>query len=157
MATGSADEGTSTEGAPEPTRRELLDLALVGAGVALAGAVGYPAAQYLVPPIAAAPAETSVVAARASEMKPGSGKNFRFGDKPALLVLTPSGEFRAYIALCPHLNCIVQFRADLGHIWCACHNGQFGLDGSVLSGPPPKPLEALEVVVRGDDVVVQRA
>jgi len=147
----------SEGGSGNPTRRDVIDLAIAGTGVALAGAVGYPVAEYLVPPAASAPAESSVVAGRLSELKPGTGRNFRFGDKPALVVVTPAGEIRAFIALCTHLNCIVQLRTDLGHIWCACHNGHYGLDGSVLSGPPPKPLEPLAVTVRGDDIVVTKA
>ena len=49
-----------------------------------------------------------------------------------------------------------QYRDDIGHIWCACHNGHFDLNGRNIAGPPPEPLEAFDVAVRGNDIVVRR-
>jgi Rieske Fe-S protein len=51
----------------------------------------------------------------------------------------------------------VQFRGDLNQIWCACHNGFYDLNGIVVSGPPPKPLEEYQVHVANDEVVVTRS
>jgi cytochrome b6-f complex iron-sulfur subunit len=51
----------------------------------------------------------------------------------------------------------VQFRPDMGHIWCACHNGHFDLAGRNIQGPPPRPLEELAVELRGEEVIVRRA
>jgi len=55
----------------------------------------------------------------------------------------------------------VQYRAETSQIWCACHNGLYDLSGSVVSGPPPRPLEAFKVNLRGEpgqeDVVISRA
>ena len=67
-----------------------------------------------------------------------------------------AGEFRAFSAVCTHLNCTVQYRNDLEHIWCACHNGHFDLFGKNIAGPPPRPLDTFDVVVRGEDVVVSK-
>jgi Rieske Fe-S protein len=50
----------------------------------------------------------------------------------------------------------VQYRSDIGHIWCACHNGHFDLNGINIEGPPPSPLESYAVNVRGDQIVVSR-
>jgi cytochrome b6-f complex iron-sulfur subunit len=73
-----------------------------------------------------------------------------------LLVRLASGEFRAYSATCTHLGCIVQYRPDIGQIWCACHNGHFDLNGRNVQGPPPAPLETYTVNVRDDQIVVSR-
>ena len=81
----------------------------------------------------------------------GSGDHSR-----GYLYSTPSGELRAYDGICTHLNCTVQYRADFGHIWCACHNGQYDTSGKNVSGPPPRPLERFTVSIRGDDIVVSR-
>jgi Rieske Fe-S protein len=149
MATGV--EGTSGIG-----RRRLLDTLLSGGFVAFLGAVFYPVMRYLTPPSVHEAAAGSVTAAKVGDVKPNSGKVFRFGSKPGLLVRLPSGEWRAFSAVCTHLQCTVQYRADLERIWCPCHNGHFDLTGKNVSGPPPKPLEAYEVGVKGDDVVVIR-
>jgi Rieske Fe-S protein len=137
-------------------RRRLLDVLLSSGFAAFLGAVFYPVVRYLTPPSAHETAATSVTAARVGEVKPNSGKIFRFGSKPGILVRLPSGEWRAFSAVCTHLQCTVQYRTDLELIWCPCHNGRFDLTGRNVSGPPPKPLEAYEVVVKGDEVVVVR-
>jgi Rieske Fe-S protein len=137
-------------------RRRLLDVLLSGGVVAFLGAVFYPVVRYLTPPAVADVATSSVTAATVSEVKPNSGKVFRFGSKPGILVRLPSGEWRAFSAVCTHLQCTVQYRADLESIWCPCHNGHFDLTGKNVSGPPPRPLESYEVVVKGDEVVVVR-
>ena len=65
-------------------------------------------------------------------------------------------EWRAYSAVCTHLNCTVQYQDTTRQIWCACHNGFYDLSGKVVSGPPPAPLEEYAVRVRGEEVVISR-
>jgi Rieske Fe-S protein len=137
-------------------RRRLLDLLLTGSFGAFLAAVFYPVVRYLMPPPVQEVLANSTAAAKASELKPNSGKVFRFGSKPGILVRLPSGEWRAFSAVCTHLQCTVQYRADLEQIWCPCHNGHFDLSGKNVAGPPPAPLEAFDVVVKGEDVVVTR-
>jgi Rieske Fe-S protein len=108
------------------------------------------------PPQLAESVEVTVVAAKVGELPPNSGKIFKFGSRPALLLHTPAGELKAFDAICTHLNCTVQYRPDYGHIWCACHNGHYDISGKNISGPPPRPLDRLTVAVRGDDIVVSR-
>jgi Rieske Fe-S protein len=138
-------------------RRRFLD-SLLGTGFAsTVVAVVYPVWRYLIPPQSGEPATQSVVAAQASQVKANSGMVFKFGSKPGLLVRAPDGTLRAYNAVCTHLECTVQYKSDTSQIWCACHNGMYDLEGNVVSGPPPRPLERLAVNLRGDDVVVSRA
>jgi len=82
------------------------------------------------------------------------GHIFKFGTRPGLLVKTPGGELRAYSARCTHLDCTVQYREDIEHIWCACHNGHYDLNGKNIAGPPPGPLQAYDVNLRGDEIIV---
>jgi Rieske Fe-S protein len=99
---------------------------------------------------------STVVAGQVSEVNPNAAKIFRLGSRPGILVRLPSGEWRAFSAVCTHLQCTVQYRSDLERIWCPCHNGQFDLAGKNVLGPPPAPLEAYDAMVKGDDVVVTR-
>ena len=121
-------------------------------------AVLYPVSRYLVPPEAGeSTAGTVTLPLKAADVKPNTGQIFKFGSRPGILVRTPAGELRAFSAVCTHLNCTVQFRADLGHIWCACHNGHFDLNGKNIEGPPPRPLDTFAVNVRGDQIVVSKS
>jgi Rieske Fe-S protein len=138
------------------SRRRLLDILLSGGVLAFLGAVFYPVVRYLTPPEVHEVSTSSVVAAHVAELTPNTGKVFRFGSKPGVLVRLPSGEWRAFSAVCTHLQCTVQYRADLEQIWCPCHNGHFDLSGKNVAGPPPAPLESYDVAVRGEEVVVSR-
>lgn len=140
-----------------PARRTFLDYLLGTSALATLGAIVYPIFRFMSPPQIVESAENSVVAAKLSEVPPNSGKIFKFGNKPGILVHTASGEFKAFSAVCTHLECIVQYRDDTKQIWCACHNGQYNLSGKNIGGPPPRPLEEYKVNTRGDEVVVTRA
>ena len=140
----------------EPARRRVMQFLLGGGLLASAASFLYPIVRYLVPPAAVDLGGDSVVAAKVGELKVNSGKIFRFGSRPGLLVHTADGEYRAMSAVCTHLNCTVQYRSDLREVWCACHNGKYNLDGRNISGPPPRPLEAFDVQVRGDEIFVRR-
>ena len=147
--------------APEPAttpvrRRKFIEMLLGGGFLATGIAFLYPIIRYLVPPKTLDLGGDSVVAAKTGELKPNSGKIFKFGNRPGLLVRTVAGDYRAMSATCTHLSCTVQYRDDLREVWCACHNGKYNLDGRNISGPPPRPLEAYEVQVRGDEIFVRR-
>ena len=151
----------STAGAPasEPRdgqRRHFINIFLGTGLLASAASFFYPVLRYLVPPKLPDTGGSAVLAAKVSELKPNAAKTFRFGSRPGLLVEIAPGEYRAMSATCTHLGCTVQYRPDLREIWCACHNGMYDLNGRNVSGPPPRPLEAFEVQVRGDDIFVRR-
>lgn len=147
-------------GRPQPesvqSGRRWVNLLLGSGVVASIATFLYPALRYIIPPAVGESTNRSVVAAKINDLKNNTGKIFKFGSKPALLVRTTAGEFKAYTAVCTHLNCTVQYREDLHQIWCACHNGFYDLEGRNVSGPPPRPLENFEVHVQGEDIVVTR-
>jgi cytochrome b6-f complex iron-sulfur subunit len=120
-------------------------------------AVLYPVSRYLVPPeVGESTASTVTLPLKPDDVKPNTGQIFKFGSRPGILVRTASGELRAFSAQCTHLNCTVQYRADVSHIWCACHNGHYDLNGKNIEGPPPRPLDGFVVNVRGNQIVVSK-
>jgi len=141
---------------PASARRRFVEFLLGGGLLASAISFLYPVLKYLVPPPAPDLGSDSVVAAKVNELKRNSGKIFRFGNRPALLILTEQGEYRAMSATCTHLDCTVQYRDDVHQVWCACHNGFYDLNGRNIAGPPPRPLETYEVHVRGEEIIVNR-
>ncbi len=138
-------------------RRGFLNYFLGGGVMALLAGILYPIVRFVIPPEQPEAATSQVVAAKVGDLTPNSGKIFRFGKDPAILIMTPSGEYRAFTAICTHLDCTVQFRPDLEQIWCACHNGHYDMYGNNVSGPPPAPLTPYTVAVRGDQIVVSKA
>lgn len=136
------------------SRRNFLKYFLGCSLTAFAFSVIYPVVKYLTPPKSSEPVPTSVIAGTIGELKPNSGKIFRFGSKPGILINTPQGELKAFTAICTHLDCTVQYRDDLQHIWCACHNGHYNLNGINIKGPPPRPLTPFKVNVKEDQIFV---
>ncbi len=148
----------SEPGVSTKSRRKFVDWILGTSAGGLLVAILYPAARYVVPPPSGESAASSVTLPfKPADVSPNSSQIFKFGSRPGILIRLASGEFRAFSAACTHLGCIVQHRPDIGHIWCACHNGHFDLNGLNIEGPPPTPLESYTVNVRGDQIVVSKA
>jgi len=139
-----------------PTRRSFLNKVLGSSLIALLGSIFYPILKFLAPPAQAEVAPSSVVAGKVGELTPNSGKIFKFGSRPGILINTPNDQLRAFSAVCTHLGCTVQYREDLGHIWCACHDGHYDLNGINIKGPPPRPLTPFRVNIKGDQVFVSK-
>ena len=138
------------------SKRDFLRMMLGGGIVAWTASVLYPLLAYLKPPKQAEVEVTSVKVGKLSEIEKDSGKIIRFGNKPVILIRLASGDLRALSATCTHLDCTVQYRKDLGVIWCACHNGRYDLTGRNIDGPPPRPLDEFRVVIQGEEVFVSK-
>ena len=137
-------------------RRTLLRWLLGGGFTASVVSFLYPAVKFMDPPTVPEASTNEVSAGKVQDLKPNSGKIVKFGSRPALLIRVNETEWRAYSAICTHLNCTVQFQDSTRQIWCACHNGFYDLNGKVVSGPPPRPLEEFAVHIRGEDIVITR-
>jgi Rieske Fe-S protein len=138
------------------TRRQFLDYVLGTSVVATLGAIVYPIFKFMIPPEVVEAQQNSVVAGKLNDIAANSGKIFKFGSKPGLLIKTESGDVKAFSASCTHLDCIVQYDPGSKQIICACHNGAYDLTGKNISGPPPRPLDEFTVNIKGDDITVTK-
>lgn len=141
---------------PDPGRRDLLRYILGAGFIAWLGAILYPVLAYLKPPKQAEVDVSSVRVGKLADIEKNSGMIVKFGTKPVILVRLPNGDLRALSGTCTHLDCTVQYRKDLGVIWCACHNGKYDTNGRNVSGPPPRPLDEYRVSVQGDEVFISK-
>ncbi len=138
------------------SRRGFLRTILTIGFTGFTGSILYPILKYLNPPKQTEVEVTSVKAGKISEFQNDEGKIIRFGNKPVILIKTKEGDFKAFSAVCTHLDCTVQYRNDMGVIWCACHNGKYDLTGRNISGPPPRPLEAYKINIKGEDLFISK-
>ncbi len=74
--------------------------------------------------------------------------------KSVWVVRTGESDFITYSPRCTHLGCIVSWIPDQKVFRSPCHNGVFALEGQVVSGPPPRPLDRLEHRIEGGKLVV---
>ncbi len=85
----------------------------------------------------------------------GGSRVFRYPtpDNPCILVRLELERFVAYNQKCTHLGCPVAYRPKKKRLYCPCHEGFFdATDGKVLAGPPPRPLPAVQLERRGDEI-----
>jgi Rieske Fe-S protein len=64
---------------------------------------------------------------------------------------------KALSATCTHLGCQVTWQAEDKEFHCPCHGGVYDAEGRVREGPPPRPLDAVDVRIDpNDDSVLVR-
>jgi Rieske Fe-S protein len=88
--------------------------------------------------------------ASTSEIPVGGGKVF--SAEKVVVTQPTAGEFKAFSAVCTHMQCLVDKVAS-GTIDCPCHGSEFSVkNGSVVSGPAPSPLPAQAIKVAGGQI-----
>ena len=125
-------------------RRELLGGAAALAAVELAAGCG---GELSVRP------KTTTVTIGTSALADGERLTVMLGPNPVELRRGPEG-VRALMLRCTHTGCVVRWREAEKAYVCPCHDGRFGADGRVISGPAPLPLRAVPVVLTADTLVV---
>ena len=135
------------------TRREFCNFLGLTSAALFVGAAGFAAK-------AALDARESVAlpAARidgAESLAPNSSLNFSYPTErdSAILIRTADGTYHAYGQKCTHLSCPVYYAREHQRLECPCHEGAFNAaTGDVLYGPPPRPLDAIEVEMRDGQI-----
>lgn len=74
--------------------------------------------------------------------------------EPAYLVRTDD-EVRLLSAVCTHAECLAAWQPEDRQFQCPCHLGTYDQQGRVVSGPPPRPLAELPVVVEAGTVYLE--
>ena len=119
------------------------------------GAIVGPAIAYFWPlKLEEMPTEPVAVGSEGS-IPEGDARTVRFGRYPALVINTPERGIVAYSAVCTHFACLVSWNPESKMIECPCHEGYFSaVDGSVISGPPPSPLEEIRVNIVDGNILI---
>jgi Rieske Fe-S protein len=135
-------------------RRSVLDL-LLGVGVVgFLGSVLYPVLRYLKP--LGAQTQNGPIKLNGEELSKLEKEHsviVRAGPTRIVVFEDAGQQLRALSAKCTHEGCTVQYVPGESVIWCACHNGRFDLDGRVVAGPPPRPLEKYSCARENDGAV----
>jgi nitrite reductase/ring-hydroxylating ferredoxin subunit len=137
----------------ELSRRKLLGL--LGTGALTAAGLGtlVTGVQYLRPNVLFEPA-TRFPVGRPDDLPVGGVL-----DLPSrrLFVVRDGTGFFAMSSVCTHLGCMVRRQADRQakeSFLCPCHGSRFALDGKVLGGPAPRPLDRVHLEIDDGKLVV---
>jgi len=146
---------------------ELSRRNFVGGTVALLGGIiglvlGLPAIGYLLSPVlkkAGLIADEWVPLGPVADLVTGVPHLFSFsrtkrvgwettGESYGIYVIKKeNGKYDVFSNVCTHLSCRVTWEDDRDMFVCPCHSGFFALDGSIISGPQPRPLDQYKYVV----------
>ena len=66
-------------------------------------------------------------------------------------------EWSVFSRTCSHLGCLVRWDESKESFLCPCHGAVFDKTGAVVAGPPPRPLQKLEVKVENGLLYVKEA
>jgi len=135
-------------------RRRFLGTMVGGGAAALGAGMAAPLACYVGNFREEPPPDFLILDRADYELGPGESAIIPYGRIPVLLLRTPEGELRAFVAVCTHFDCTVSYLPGEQRIFCACHEGYYGLDGRVISGPPPRPLSPAYWKLTGEKLVL---
>lgn len=70
------------------------------------------------------------------------------------VVRKSENEVRVFSDICTHLGCRVTWHPEIEHYVSPCHDGHFDIEGSVISGPPPRPLDEFVTEIENGNLFI---
>lgn len=153
---------------PKINRRDFMKATIFAIGGLIGAAVGIPAIEYIVGPALKKSVEDWIQLGAVSKVEVNSPTLFKANiqsqtgwivsqQEISVYVLTEDGQnYTAMSNVCTHLGCRVRWIQDENKFACPCHNGFFAKDGSVVSGPPPRPLDRYQTKVENGMLFILR-
>mmetsp|Transcript_22426 Transcript_22426/g.62176 ORF Transcript_22426/g.62176 Transcript_22426/m.62176 type:complete len:208 (+) Transcript_22426:218-841(+) len=151
---------------PDMNKRNLMNLALVGAAALPIGGLVYGYGAFFIPPavgggtggtVAKDAAGNDIKAAAYLASKQAGDYSLSQGLKgdPTYLIVTDKGELTDFglNAICTHLGCVVPWISAENKFKCPCHGSQYNSQGKVIRGPAPLSLALAHVNVADDSVL----
>jgi menaquinol-cytochrome c reductase iron-sulfur subunit len=141
-------------------RRDFIKLTTATVGTFIGAAIGLPAIVYLIDPaLKATKSDAWIPLGKLDTFETGEPTLVSFTrskvngwektvDSYGVFVLRKSEtEVLAFSNKCTHLSCRVNWNQDQQQYICPCHDAHFDVNGKIISGPPPRPLDTYETKV----------
>jgi menaquinol-cytochrome c reductase iron-sulfur subunit len=72
----------------------------------------------------------------------------------AWAVKLDNGEIVAFAPQCTHLGCAYHWDEPKKQFLCPCHTSVFSVDGKVVSGPAPRPLDRFDTKIQNNKLML---
>ena len=156
----------NNEGKNDVTRRQFLKAAVIGGAGLVAAAIAVPVVADFLSPSWKKTNTPTVPIARADSIPVGVPTFVRFEERvpdswlvttenQGLWVITKDQQnFTIFDPHCTHLKCPFYWDDKQAIFVCPCHGGKFDIDGKVLAGPPPRPLDRWEYILNQGEIEV---
>jgi menaquinol-cytochrome c reductase iron-sulfur subunit len=157
-----------SEPTPKISRRDFMKGAIFAIGGLIGAVVGIPAIEYIVGPALKKNVQNWIRLGAVSKVEQSVPTLFKTNvqnqtgwivsqDEVSVYVLTEDGQtYTALSNVCTHLGCHVRWIPDQNEFACPCHNGVFAKDGTVVSGPPPRPLDRYQTKIENGMLFILR-
>jgi menaquinol-cytochrome c reductase iron-sulfur subunit len=66
-----------------------------------------------------------------------------------------STDVTVFSPICPHAGCYYNWVPSAHQFHCPCHGSVFSINGKVLGGPAPRPLDTLPNEIKNDELYVR--
>ena len=154
----SEDEGTS--------RRNFYVVAIYGLWGAILAALGLPALFYLLFPPKAKKVDEWIEVGDIGRLTPNSPVEMTFRrtrvdgwkviseKSTAWVVKNSANQVTAFGPQCTHLGCAYHWEEGKGQFLCPCHTSLFAIDGKVVAGPAPRPLDRFQTRLNGSKLLL---
>ncbi len=142
------------------TRRKFLARFVGGAAAAVAAALAIPAIGYFLTPLfAKAAGKKTIPLVSGKDIPPGTPTFITYQEtvhdgwltapesRGVWVVTTDGKNFTVFDPHCTHLGCLYAWTPGLQRFQCPCHGSVFDINGKVLAGPAPRPLDKVPIVV----------
>jgi menaquinol-cytochrome c reductase iron-sulfur subunit len=153
---------------PHMSRNEFVRVVVAFLGTVIGAVVGLPAIGYILSPAwKAQKSESKVSLGPLTNYPLGVPTLFSFTrtkvngwektvNSYGVYVLRKSETDVAVLSnKCTHLSCRVTWKDDLKEYVCPCHDGHFDVNGNVVFGPPPRPLDHYTASIENDNITIQ--
>ncbi len=151
------------------SRRDFAKFVSAAVGTLMGAAMGIPVIGYLIDPALKAESGEALIPLGPLDSYPiGTPKSFSFtrsnvngwektvNSYGGYVLRKSASETLVLSNRCTHLSCAVNWDEARNEYLCPCHDAQFGVEGEVLGGPPPHPLDRYESEVAEDGTLMIR-
>lgn len=151
---------------PVQTRRSFYVAAIYGMGTLISAALAIPALLYLLIPPKMRRQSDWVKAGDLSQAPVGTpvemtyrrmrvdGWKVTSEQDTVWVVKSAQNQVTAFSPACTHLGCAYHWDDGRKEFVCPCHNSIFAIDGKVLGGPAPRPLDRYETRIQGNTLLL---
>ncbi|GER78822.1 MAG: ubiquinol-cytochrome c reductase iron-sulfur subunit [Chloroflexi bacterium] len=157
----------SASGRNQLSRRDFIKATVISIGGLIGAVIGMPSVAYLLSPSLRAEEDSASIDLGPLEKYPiGVPTRFEFTRTKVngwertttnygmYVVRRSESEVRVFSDICTHLGCRVTWHPDQEHYVSPCHDGHFDIEGSVISGPPPRPLDEFVTEIEDGNLLI---
>jgi menaquinol-cytochrome c reductase iron-sulfur subunit len=92
---------------------------------------------------------------RTIEIEQVDGWRTTVSEKVVYVTKDGHGQLRVLTSICPHLGCSVPWNKQKKQFVCPCHDSIFAADGTRVSGPSLRGMDALETSIENGQLQVR--